>query len=243
MRSSGQILAAATSAMLALVPAIAGSVPAATAALNVTPLRLEFKPGQQSSQLLLRNDSAQRLAVQFRLFAWTQDEAGDHYELSQDFVISPSIVQIGPGLTQTFHVVSREPVPSSRERAYRVVIDQLPQSVQSVDGAAQTRLRITLPLFSGSGAASEGKLHFAVRGKMLTILNVGGRSIKLDDTAIMQGGKVVALPNEKGPHYVLGGARLQFALPPGIACKGPEIRVIGHIERKAFDEAAPQICA
>ena len=242
MRPFGQISAAVIIGLGALVPAIAGTVSAPTASLNVTPLRLDFKSGQQSSQLLLRNDSAQRLAVQIRLIAWTQDEAGDHYQSSQDFVISPSIVQIESGRTQTFHVVASAVAQAGRERAYRLVIDQLPQSVPSVGGAAQTRLRITLPLFAGSETANEGKLRFAVRGNLLTVGNVGGRTLKLDDTAMTQVGAVVAFSNANGPHYVLAGARLQFPMPPGIVCKGPEIRVTGHIDRKAFDEAAPQIC-
>ena len=223
--------------------AYAGSYGSVTTVLNVSPLRLEFGNEQQNTQLLLRNDSPQRVAVQIRVFAWNQDAKGDHYQPSTDFTLSPSIVQIDPGLTQTIHVVSFAPRAIGRELAYRVVIDQLPQSVNSEAGATQTRLRLTLPLFAQSESARRGEIHFEVVRDRLIISNIGGRSVKLANVTLRQGGAIIALPSEVGLHYVLGGAVLQFALPAGLSCTGDAIQVAGLIDSMAFDAAAPQNCS
>lgn len=223
--------------------ALAAASGGVTAALNVTPLRLEFGDGQQNSQLLLRNDSLQEVGIQVRIFAWTQDAAGDHFQQSADFTLSPSIMRIEPGLTQTIHVVSAAPRAIGRELAYRVVIDQLPQSVSSIEGAAQTRLRLTLPLFAQSDRSRPGEIRFAVASDHLTISNIGGRSVKLANVTLRQGATVIDVPSEIGLHYVLAGAALQFDLPAGLSCAGPPVTVSGSVDSKAFNAAAPQNCS
>lgn len=227
------------------LPAEASAPTIASGAFNISPLRLEFNHGQQTSQLLLRNDSSKRQSVQIRLFAWSQGEAGDRYTPSDDYTISPSIVAIDPGQTQTIHVVSAAAAASAgapRELSYRVVIDQLPESVSTVHGAAQTRLRLTLPLFAGTAEATLEQLRFKVIGKKLAVTNPGGRSVQLAGVALNQGGDALSLSAETGPHYILGGATMLFSVPTGLKCGAGDIRVTGRIDRNPLDAPAPQSC-
>ena len=242
MNRSALAAAAAVLTAAAGTLASASSPPSATAALNVAPLRVEFARAQQTSQLLVRNDAARRLAVQIRLFAWSQDAGGEHYQPSSDFIISPSIVRIDPGLTQTIHIIAKAQPLAGREIAYRVVIDQLPESVEPVQGAAQTRLRLTLPLFAGTREAPPGAVQFGISGKALVISNTGGRSVQIAGVNLHQNAQIAALPRDTGPHYVLAGATLQFALPAGIVCGPGAVRVSGEIDLKPFDAAAQQSC-
>ena len=77
------------------------------ARLNITPLRLELPVGQAATQMLVRNQGDKQIAVQMRVFEWTQDDGENHYAPSRDVAVSPSIVKIDPGLAQSFHVLSR----------------------------------------------------------------------------------------------------------------------------------------
>ena len=212
-----------------------------TAAFNVAPLRVEFGAGQQARDLLIRNDGETVLGVQIRVFAWSQDLAGDQYRLSQDFVISPSIVEIEPSQTQTLHLIAAIPAISVHQAAYRVVIDQLPGSVTALQGAAQTRLRVTIPLFAGGERAAQGQVKPAIARNRLFLANAGGRAIRLQNVTLHQDGKVLAFDGVNAPSYVLGGARVSFALPAGTAC-GSAITMSYEIDRVKRDAAVPQDC-
>ena len=213
-----------------------------TAAINVAPLRVEFPAGQQARDLQLRNDGKTLLGVQIRVFAWNQGLGGDSYQLSRDFVVSPSIVEIEPGQTQTLHLIATVPALAAHEAAYRVVIDQLPGGVTAVQGAAQTRLRITLPLFAGGQGTPQGRAAPLIAKDRLLIGNPGGRAIKLQNVTLVQGGANHGFDGVNVPSYILGGAHLSFPLPTGISCTGGPVRMTYEIDRIRYDAAVPQNC-
>lgn len=215
----------------------------ATATVNVSPLRLEFAAQQEDAELLLSNKADQPLSVQVRVFAWSQDSNGeDQYRLSQDYIVSPSIVEVAAGLTQTLHVIAAHKQQTRSELSYRVVVDQLPQSNSGLDGAAQTRLRMTIPLFSGSANAAPAQLLYAVSGNRLSISNVGGRAAKINSGIVVQAERTIALASTNGAQYILPGATRTIPLVEAIRCDGPEVSVRGIIDRKPFDATASKSC-
>lgn len=225
------------------VPAQAGAAPRATAAFNVTPLRLEIPSGEDASQMLLRNDSIDILAVQIRVFSWDQNGGKDNYRQSNDYVISPSIVKIEPGRTQTLHVIAAVQPDANVEANYRVVIDQLPQTVTQMPGAAQTRLRLTVPLFSGGDRAPSPNVLFAVDRNGLSITNSGGRTARIGGVAIVQASSSHKLSRQSTPRYLLAGATVRVAMPDGVQCDGDAFRITAIVDRKAIDAIPTQSCS
>lgn len=217
---------------------------AETAVVNISPLRVDMPSSAESEQMLLRNDSNVPLTVQVRLFAWSQSEDKDAYAPSQDFLVSPSIVTIGPRATQTLHIVPNSQRDSNIERNYRVVVDQLQANKTQMAGVAQTRLRMTIPLFSGGEKASKPALSYVIKDKHLYITNTGSRTarlipIKMDTVAVASG--VVLLENT--PRYVLPQSTMSVALPTFYICGDYPVKISGAIDRTPFHADAPQICA
>lgn len=219
-----------------------GVLPIATAAVNITPLRLDFEAYQKEGQLAVHNQAAVPLSIQVRVFAWSQEQGENRFRPSQDFIVSPSIVQIDPELTQALHVIAASNVPGGTERSYRIVIDQLPQSVGHVQDAAQTRLRMTLPLFTNSLSMTAPSLSFRLAGHHLDVANTGGHVGVLSGLQVRQGNRTIEMSQINGPPYVLAGSSITFNLAEAIDCHGPQARVSGQLDRKAFDAAAPSTC-
>jgi fimbrial chaperone protein len=212
------------------------------ARLNVTPLRLELPAGQAATQMLVRNQGEKQIAVQMRVFEWTQDGGENHYAPSRDVAVSPSIVKIEPGLAQSFHILSRGTPATSGERRFRVVLDEIPDSEPAAPGTARTRLRLTLPLFIGSNTAQAGRLQVAAQPGVLILANGGGRTIRLSDLQVTADGNPVPIDNYSMLQYIHGASWIAIPLPDGVACSGEVLRLSATADGGSFDEIASQDC-
>ncbi len=227
----------------ALAPAYSqGPAANKVASFNVSPLRIDMAQGQASNQLFVRNNSAGQLALQVRLFAWSQNDGADQFVPSKDFVISPSIVRVDPEQTQTFHVIAVAHNSAADETAYRVVIDQLPGAEAAISGATQTRLRLTVPLFAGGDVAAPAKLRFAIDGQTLIIHNDGGRAARINDIKLQYGDREIVLPHNTGPRAVLKNSMVYWTLPQSFTCSVMPVRVLARIDQKTLNDAALQTC-
>lgn len=215
-----------------------------TAMVNITPLRLDMPSTNESEQMLLRNDSEVPLTVQVRLFGWNQASGEDTYIPSQDFLVSPSIITIAPRSTQTLHVVPNSARNSSAERSYRVVIDQLQAATTQVAGLAQTRLRVTIPLFSGGEQAAASSLEYSIRGNRLYVTNKGGRTARLTPLTVDLGPAKGGLNQLKdSPRYILPNATMSAPMPAAHQCDGNPVKISVVVDRRPFDAVASQICS
>lgn len=210
--------------------------------LNVTPLSLGLNANETATQMLIRNQGEDLLAIQLRVFEWTQINGEDHYAEAVEIVISPSIVRIEPGRAQSFHILSRGARQRGREGRYRVVIDELPGSSTASSGTAQTRLRLTLPLFTDRDTATASEPVLIVRPGSLIIGNSGGRTLRLTNLAIEADGEALDLGEEAALQYVLGGSWVSIPLPGETACAASEVRVSAQADEGAINAIAQQDC-
>lgn len=238
-RSAGMLLPA-----LLLCPAVLlSNAPAApVAAFNVTPLRIELDSQAQFQTFQVRNESGQRMAVQARGFAWTQADGEDSYAPTTDIAISPSIIEIEPGMVQHFKLLRRQTSRDAREASYRLVIDQLPAASQSHGGASATRLRISIPVFVNRNLAAPARLGWSTERDQLRVTNGGGRSVKFSRIAITApDGKIYELPL-KGPRYVLSGASTSWTLPDTLSCVPAGSVLTGIVDNGPYREPIQQSC-
>lgn len=232
-----------TAAFLAAFAPQAGSTQTAPSAqFNITPIRLELPDGEQATQMVIRNRDQRSLTVQMRVFRWEQVDGADRFIPTDDVVVSPGIIRIAPESAQTFHVVARTPGSGDGERQFRVVVDQLPDSDQVLEGAAQTRVRMTVPLFEGRERASEGQLAIQASPGKLHIANSGGRTVRLAGLAATDGVVTGDLKPVGTLGYVFGGSWIEIDLPPGMACSGAPLHVTGTADGETFDVVADQVC-
>ena len=193
--------------------------------------------------MIISNRDQRRLDVQLRVFEWRQVDGRDEFVRSTDIVVSPSIIQIAPGDQQTFHVIPQIPLSATNERRYRVVLDQLPDAQGAQASAANTRVRMTVPLFAGGEAASPHSLKFVADNTMLRVTNTGQRTAKVDRLALHVPGRD---PLELKPivsfGYVFGQQTITYALPAQYACPSRTLHLTGIVDRKPFDAQIEAEC-
>lgn len=210
--------------------------------INVTPLRLDLPSDREATQMMIRNHADSEVALQLRVYEWVQVDGKDNYRPSRDLVVSPSIVEIDPGRTQTFHVVSVARRAADTESRYRVVIDELPGQAGSAPGTAQTRLRLTLPAFVNSDRTSPGAIEVTVRPDSLVLANPGGRTVRLADLALSADGAPVDLGEKAMLVYVHGSNWIALPLPAGLACSADRIAFKAQSDTGTIDVVARQAC-
>ena len=96
--------------------------------------------------------------------AWSQDGGQDALEPSRDLLISPAVFTLPPGGSQLVRVALRRSPDATRELAYRVTLQEVPQAASPDFTGLQVALRLSLPVFVAPLAAAEPQLAWqAVR--------------------------------------------------------------------------------
>src|SRR5450755_3376846 len=96
------------------------------ASLQVAPVSVEVAAPGAASTLKLRNEGAQPLDAQIRVFRWTQVDGADTLTPADDVVASPPQVSLRPKTDYVVRVVRTSKEPVAKEETYRLLIDELP---------------------------------------------------------------------------------------------------------------------
>ena len=119
--------------------------------LLVWPILQVIEADQQGSALWLENRGTTEVHLQARILSWQQRNSQDHYADQSDIVASPPFVVIPPKQKQLIRLIRTGPVPAVGEKAYRIILDQLPESngESTKDSAGlHLQMRYVLPLFT-----------------------------------------------------------------------------------------------
>jgi fimbrial chaperone protein len=180
----------------------------------ISPVLLEFRENQRALTTTVSNAGDRPMQVQVRLFRWSNGPDGESYTETRDIGFSPPMFTLAPGEQQIVRLMLRGPAPAEREGAYRLIIDQLPET-GAVSGV-QMPVRMILPVFVAPQVKAEGRLHWSgtVAGDkvLLTAHNTGTRRVKLFD----MGGRQTGAPRtiQAGlAGYVLAGESRTWRVP------------------------------
>lgn len=200
-------------------PASAPSQPAliaGSARLNIAPLRIELDGAKTGATVMLTNTSDRVLAVQSRLFAWSQEAGEDRFAPSTALTISPSIISIAPGTTQVVRLL-RIGAASPGEKRFRLAVDQLPDPELAKGGQAEARLRFTLPVFLDRDTAAPAQLGWKLFGDRLELTNAGDATARVLSVTVKTaaGSNVTIARNSL--RYVLGKSTIAWNLAGGCA--------------------------
>ena len=235
--AGGSFLATAASAALAQDPATA--LMAGAARLNIAPLRLEIDAAKPAGTLMLTNTSERPVAVQSRLFAWSQQDGEDRFEPSGALTISPSIISIPAGATQVVRLLRSGPA-SPGEKRFRLAVDQLPDPTMAESGQAEARLRFTIPVFFDRDKAVPAKLQWRLGADRLEVVNAGGATSRIISVELRAGdGRVVPL-ERNALRYVQGNSSIAWGLDNGCAL-GP-VTITAQIDGQTAHAQASPTC-
>ena len=194
---------------------IAGSI--ATAArsaradgFDARPVTIEARDGLGS--VVLTNPGDRRIYLETVVYDWSQDAAGhDVLTESDEALVSPPAMWVNPHTTYNLRLKLPNGAPG-QERAFRVMIRQLPDRSDIIAGRIVFALTQSLPAFvepdSMQPPALRGQL---VGARSIIITNDGGRRARLAN--IRQDGRMVE-PGLVG--YALQHASLAIALPASV---------------------------
>jgi len=190
---------------------------ATAASLQVAPTSLQLTPRQNADALWLTNSGTAPVQVQVRVYEWRQDAGQDQLLPTTDLQVSPPMQSLAAGQQQLIRVVRSEPATPASQRAYRVVVDELP-TVDPRRTGMQFVLRYSMPVFVQPDAGTG--LEYALQARLtrlddgrpaLEVHNSGNSYAQLADLGLGPTNRPQIIhPGLLG--YVLGGQTMRWPL-------------------------------
>ncbi len=214
---------------LAFTSSIAWAAPAHADALEIGPVRVTMVGEERTATITIRNVDSDPTDVQIRTLDWTQADGTDAYVASAVLLASPPAAQIAPGEAQVVRLVI-EHVPDVRnERAFRLVIDQLPRQASTNGAGVQAAIRALVPVFLSPSLDARPSLSWQARRQganmVLTATNSGAVHDRLLDLAVSVGGQPVTPVPLEG--YILSGASRSWVIV-GVPASAGSVKVTGE---------------
>ena len=195
--------------LLACLPLQAGQ-------LTVAPLRMHITQTQPNATFSLSNGSSRDGFYQLQLFAWEEVDGESRFRQQQDLVVTPPVTMIPGNTDQVVRIIRQQPTVSDKEKSYRLIISEIPDTESDSGAQLKVLLRLSVPVFVGDDAQQPAlSAHWAADG--IRIDNHGTGHARLSD---VQGqGLASAPPLELKPGlagYALPDRSLLLSLPKGI---------------------------
>jgi fimbrial chaperone protein len=156
--------------------------------------------------------------------AWTQSNQQDILTNSKDLIASPMVISIPAGQRQLVRLIRNTQIANTTEQAYRLIVDELPNSQTDVQSGLQLLLKYSIPVFlkvsdsndTDQGITSLQGISFKYNTQTLTINNQSSHYKRFSQFAYIDAhGKKI--PIQMGlMGYVLSGQRMQWKIPNNI---------------------------
>lgn len=144
--------------LLALLAGVglAGFGTPARGAATITPVIIDV-PADGRAIVTVRNDRDREVLYQLTVLDWHVVDGADHYEVTQDFIASPPLFTLAPSASQIVRIGFRNPARQPVERAYRMVLAEVPRPGDSPveGGVVDFAMQYLLPVFVASASRSE----------------------------------------------------------------------------------------
>jgi fimbrial chaperone protein len=146
--------------------------------------------------------------VQARIFQWHSENGTDVYSPSDDIGFSPAIFEIGPNASQVLRIVVLSP-RGAQEAAYRLFIDQLPDTARGRAVGMPIRFAVPVFLAGGNDKAAPQLTWQAVADRKLgrvtlTATNIGNQHARIENFAYDAAGQKGVIASGLAG-YVLAG--------------------------------------
>jgi len=214
-----------------------GAQARAQTSVLIWPIDPVIEADQKAGALWLENRGTEDASLQIRIFGWRQGDFDDQYQNQREIIGSPPVAKIAAGQKQLIRLTRTGATPPGQEKAYRIIIDEIPpaqpqgKDAEKPQAAIRFQMRYSVPLFvygeglwgkpdpnSQRDAAGIGKPQLSWRqvadkGRAwVEIRNTGPVHARLTDVVMQQGGQ--NRPVVEGLlGYVLPGAVMRWPAP------------------------------
>ncbi len=220
-------------------PTGSAEVAGVDASLAISPLRLELDRAANGATVYLTNSSTTEVAVQTRIFAWSQEDGSDTYAPSADLTVSPSISMIPPGETQIVRVL-RKGAASPGEKRFRLAVDQLPDPSRARAGQASARIRFTLPVFVDRDTAAPASLAWRMKDDRIELANNGGATARVVSISVKSASGEDVSVAKNTLRYVQGNSTISW--PVGKGCSLGSVHITAQIDGQTVDAQPISTC-
>jgi fimbrial chaperone protein len=196
--------------------------------MTVFPLRVTFEGSKTSEVVTVRNTDTKPLLLQPSMTKWTQVDGQEVLEPTRDILLSPPLVEIPPGESQTVRIVVRRDADATTQSTYRLVLQEVPRKVESTGQQVVMALKITLPVFVTAKTPSPPILSVATTAgsSVLQFTNSGKSHIQVKTVAVSDGTSQIA--KSESMFYVLSGQTIKLKVDPkGRSINGSEKIEVG----------------
>lgn len=180
--------------------------------LQVAPVLID-QTTEQAAALSLRDVGDRPVAVQLRVFRWSQENGEDKLTPTDDVVVSPPMTTLQPRADYVVRVVRQVRRPAVAEESYRLLVDELPDPATRVVGGVALLVRQSIPVFFSAPTRTMPNVRWRLVGSTLEGSNSGDRRLRVSELAVVDehGGRISFGPGLRG--YVLGHSSVRWQLP------------------------------
>lgn len=198
-----------------VAPAWLGAAEAAS--LQASPVLIELRQNSPSATVQIRNTGQAPIAVQTRVYRWTQQNGEESLEETDDLAASPPMTTLQPGTTYSVRLVQVNRSPVTQEQAFRVLVDELPDPNRQQSGTIAIVVRHSIPVFLLAEETRPAQVNWAIgtrNGRLvLRATNTGDRRVRLSNVSVkLAGGQNVSFGSGL-LGYALAGSTMEWMSP------------------------------
>lgn len=233
MRRTKRLIAILTSgffiAMFVVNGVMAGS-------FEIAPTTITLSAETGAGLFHVTNHGKEPIAIQVEALDWRQTaNDGDQYETSSQLIVSPPILQLAAGQRQAVRLLANPSKGATEERAYRLLVSELPDAVRPPSLGVQMLLRFNVPVFYAGLDDKPATLAWTIQhtGQNLLVSahNSGGRTAKLSQlTLSTESDQEISKPF-KAIYYILPGMMRQWTVAWPRLSAEKKIRIKSYEER------------
>jgi fimbrial chaperone protein len=162
--------------------------PAEASNYTIDRTRIDLSKGHTSEVITILNRSAEPLRLQVTGFRWTQ-VAGEPMVLepTEEIVFFPTVLSLEPGASRQVRV-GYLGAPSARERAYRIILEELPPASPGSANVVRVLTKLNVPVFVEGGRPSPAPRIGPVAREGATVIvpvhNGGSSHVMIDAVTV-----------------------------------------------------------
>jgi len=207
--------------------ALFGLAGPAAANSTIVPVIIDI-PVSGRTIVKVTNNRDRPVMYQIAAKTWQVIDGKDRYETTEDFIASPPLFTLDAAATQEVRIGMRNPVPAPLERAYRLVVAEVPRvrAAGEEGSAVEFAFQYLLPVYVASADRNaKAELHWSLQAAgdavMLRAENGGQKRVALTALSLFTDRLAAGEPDWKVKELttVLAGTwrEWRIAVPPGTA--------------------------
>lgn len=187
---------------------------------RVAPVMIYLDQQAKSSVVTVVNEGEDTIHLQGKAMEWSQDPEGkDVYQETKDLIFFPRILMLKKGEQKIVRTGIRQPA-TSKEKTYRLFIEEIPQPKKDTAGASQltVTVRFGIPVFVNplkAEPAAELASVTLTKGVLgASIENTGNVHFRITEIAVAgkNGGGEEIFTEKLNGWYLLAGANRNYSV-------------------------------